>query len=267
MNGKSPDAFRTISEVADWLGVNTHVLRFWESKFSQVKPVKRAGGRRYYRPADMELLGGIQKLLHEDGMTIKGVQKVLRDQGVKAVCAMSKPVEEEDENVFATAPPAPAPAQEMESPTPSEQPSAPDLAAAADEPPSQPESDAAPEPEKPRQEEPSMPLFSHHTPSSAPGTPSAPTELSAENDQAPSTQESSETPEADIAAPPDSQAVPDSPAAAARPTAPVIAPLPARDIPLAEALAMLRPRQIAPEKLAPIFAGLVALRERMESHG
>ena len=59
---KSPDAFRTISEVADWLGVQAHVLRFWESRFTQVKPVKRAGGRRYYRPNDMRLLGGIKKL-------------------------------------------------------------------------------------------------------------------------------------------------------------------------------------------------------------
>ncbi|MFV0358826.1 MerR family transcriptional regulator [Tropicimonas sp.] len=92
MNEKAPNAFRTISEVADWLGVNTHVLRFWESKFSQVKPVKRAGGRRYYRPADMELLGGIRKLLHDDGMTIKGVQKILREQGVRAVAALSAPV-------------------------------------------------------------------------------------------------------------------------------------------------------------------------------
>ncbi|NRP11558.1 hypothetical protein XMM379_002533 [Aliiroseovarius sp. xm-m-379] len=89
MDKKSPDAFRTISEVADWLGVPTHVLRFWESRFSQVKPVKRAGGRRYYRPTDMALLGGIRKLLHEDGMTIRGVQKLLREQGVKHVAAMS----------------------------------------------------------------------------------------------------------------------------------------------------------------------------------
>ncbi|MEO1676540.1 MAG: MerR family transcriptional regulator [Pseudomonadota bacterium] len=89
---KSPDAFRTISEVADWLGVSAHVLRFWESKFSQVRPVKRAGGRRYYRVSDMELLGGIKKLLHEDGMTIKGAQKILREKGVKAVAAMSRPV-------------------------------------------------------------------------------------------------------------------------------------------------------------------------------
>lgn len=89
MDKKSPDAFRTISEVADWLGVPTHVLRFWESRFSQVKPVKRAGGRRYYRPTDMELLGGIRKLLHEDGMTIRGVQKLLREKGVKHVAALS----------------------------------------------------------------------------------------------------------------------------------------------------------------------------------
>jgi DNA-binding transcriptional MerR regulator len=89
MDQKSPEAFRTISEVADWLGVPTHVLRFWESRFAQVKPVKRAGGRRYYRPTDMELLGGIRKLLHEDGMTIRGVQKLLREQGVKHVAALS----------------------------------------------------------------------------------------------------------------------------------------------------------------------------------
>lgn len=92
--GKSADAFRTISEVADWLGVPAHVLRFWESKFTQVKPVKRAGGRRYYRPADMKLLGGIRKLLHDDGMTIKGVQKVLRDQGVRHVAGLSHPVDD-----------------------------------------------------------------------------------------------------------------------------------------------------------------------------
>ncbi len=91
MDNKSPEAFRTISEVADWLGVPAHVLRFWESRFGQVKPVKRAGGRRYYRPSDMELLGGIRKLLHEDGMTIRGVQKLLRENGVRYVAAMSKP--------------------------------------------------------------------------------------------------------------------------------------------------------------------------------
>ncbi|MFV2003152.1 MAG: MerR family transcriptional regulator [Paracoccaceae bacterium] len=90
---KSPEAFRTISEVADWLDTPTHVLRFWESRFTQVKPVKRAGGRRYYRPRDMELLGGIKKLLHNDGMTIRGVQKLLREEGVRHVAVMSAPVE------------------------------------------------------------------------------------------------------------------------------------------------------------------------------
>lgn len=86
---KSADAFRTISEVAEWLETPAHVLRFWESKFTQVKPVKRAGGRRYYRPGDMELLGGIKQLLHEEGMTIKGVQKLLRERGPGHVSALS----------------------------------------------------------------------------------------------------------------------------------------------------------------------------------
>ena len=86
---KAPDAFRTISEVADWLETPAHVLRFWESKFSQVKPVKRAGGRRYYRRNDMLLLGGIKRLLHHDGLTIKDVQKLLRDKGSKHVAALS----------------------------------------------------------------------------------------------------------------------------------------------------------------------------------
>ncbi|WP_171129951.1 MULTISPECIES: MerR family transcriptional regulator [unclassified Ruegeria] len=94
---KSPDAFRTISEVADWLGVQAHVLRFWESKFTQVKPVKRAGGRRYYRPNDMRLLGGIKKLLHEDGITIKGAQRILREQGVAHVAALSPPLDDGSE--------------------------------------------------------------------------------------------------------------------------------------------------------------------------
>ena len=95
MPDKSPDAFRTISEVADWLGVQPHVLRFWESKFSQVRPVKRAGGRRYYRPNDMLLLGGIRKLLHEDGLTIKGAQKILREEGMSYVARMSQPLDPE----------------------------------------------------------------------------------------------------------------------------------------------------------------------------
>ena len=91
---KSPDAFRTISEVADWLGTPTHVLRFWESRFTQVKPVKRAGGRRYYRPKDMALLGGIKKLLHDDGMTIRGVQKMLREKGIGHVEQYSRSLDD-----------------------------------------------------------------------------------------------------------------------------------------------------------------------------
>ncbi len=86
---KSADAFRTISEVSELLQTPAHVLRFWESRFSQVKPVKRAGGRRYYRPADLALLGGIKRLLHDDGMTIRGVQKVLREHGVRHVASLS----------------------------------------------------------------------------------------------------------------------------------------------------------------------------------
>jgi DNA-binding transcriptional MerR regulator len=86
---KSPDAFRTISEVADHLDTPAHVLRFWESRFPQIRPVKRAGGRRYYRPNDVALLTGIKRLLHEEGMTIRGVQKILREQGVRHVAALS----------------------------------------------------------------------------------------------------------------------------------------------------------------------------------
>ncbi|HJN04036.1 MAG TPA: MerR family transcriptional regulator [Alphaproteobacteria bacterium] len=81
---KAPGAFRTISEVATELEVPQHVLRFWESKFTQVKPLKRGGGRRYYRPEDVELLRRIRALLYDDGYTIKGVQKLLRENGRKA---------------------------------------------------------------------------------------------------------------------------------------------------------------------------------------
>ncbi len=82
---KSESAFRTISEVADMLDVQQHVLRFWETKFSQVRPLKRGGGRRYYRPEDVELLKSIHHLLYTEKYTIKGVQKLLREQGKKAV--------------------------------------------------------------------------------------------------------------------------------------------------------------------------------------
>ncbi len=86
---KSPDAFRTISEVAEVLETPAHVLRFWETRFPQIRPVKRAGGRRYYRPSDVALLTGIKRLLHDEGLTIRGVQKILRDQGVRHVAGLS----------------------------------------------------------------------------------------------------------------------------------------------------------------------------------
>jgi DNA-binding transcriptional MerR regulator len=82
---KAPDAFRTISEVADELDLPQHVLRFWESRFPHIKPMKRGGGRRYYRPDDVDLLRGIRHLLYGDGYTIRGVQRILREQGVRIV--------------------------------------------------------------------------------------------------------------------------------------------------------------------------------------
>ncbi|MEO0912001.1 MAG: MerR family transcriptional regulator [Pseudomonadota bacterium] len=86
---KSSEAFRTISEVAEILDVPAHVLRFWESRFTQIKPIKRGGGRRYYRPQDIDLLSGIQNLLYNDGLTIKGVQKQLKEQGVRQIAALT----------------------------------------------------------------------------------------------------------------------------------------------------------------------------------
>ncbi len=112
---KSEGAFRTISEVATDLDVPQHVLRFWESKFSQVRPLKRGGGRRYYRPEDVVLLRRIRTLLYDDGLTIKGVQKLFRDHGVKAVVepkAMpvpGTPVNREQQTALAAAPAGPSP--------------------------------------------------------------------------------------------------------------------------------------------------------------
>jgi len=87
---KSPEAFRSISEAANDLDLPQHVLRFWESRFTQLKPVKRAGGRRYYRPEDLDLLRGIRSLLYSDGLTIKGVQKLLKDRGVRHVAEIGR---------------------------------------------------------------------------------------------------------------------------------------------------------------------------------
>ena len=82
---KAPDAFRTISEVADELDIPQHVLRFWETRFTQIKPMKRSGGRRYYRPDDVDLLKGIRRLLYGEGYTIRGVQRILKEHGIKSV--------------------------------------------------------------------------------------------------------------------------------------------------------------------------------------
>ncbi len=114
---KAPDAFRTISEVAEALHTPAHVLRFWESKFSQIKPVKRAGGRRYYRPDDIALLAGIKHLLHEQGLTIKGAQKLLRENGVKHVASLvGSPIPTEEADTVA--------ASTIETPPPTSEPEA-----------------------------------------------------------------------------------------------------------------------------------------------
>ena len=93
---KGPDAFRTISEVAEDLDLPQHVLRFWETRFAQIKPLKRGGGRRYYRPDDIDLLRGIRQLLYGDGYTIRGVQQILREQGVRHVQAIGRAAESEE---------------------------------------------------------------------------------------------------------------------------------------------------------------------------
>jgi len=118
---KSPEAFRTISEVADAMDLPQHVLRFWETRFPQIRPLKRAGGRRYYRPDDVERLRLIKRLLYDEGYTIKGVQKLFKEQGVQALTAGSY----EPRFSFVAAegeggpPPAPPPAG-AEPPTPAE---------------------------------------------------------------------------------------------------------------------------------------------------
>ncbi len=90
MTDKAPEAFRTISEVAEQLDVPQHVLRFWETRFSQIRPMKRGGGRRYYRPEDVDLLKGIRTLLYGEGYTIRGAQKILKDNGVAHVVGIGR---------------------------------------------------------------------------------------------------------------------------------------------------------------------------------
>ncbi len=105
LDNKSPDAFRTISEVAEDLDIPQHVLRFWETRFSQIKPLKRGGGRRYYRPDDVALLKGIRRLLYGEGYTIKGLQRILKEQGPRYVQAIGRGGEITGGNA-----PAPSPA-------------------------------------------------------------------------------------------------------------------------------------------------------------
>jgi len=90
---KGPEAFRSISEAAEELGVPQHVLRFWETKFSFIRPMKRAGGRRFYRPYDIAVLAQVRRLLHDEGYTIKGVQKLHREQGLKRLLTLSADAE------------------------------------------------------------------------------------------------------------------------------------------------------------------------------
>lgn len=97
---KAPDAFRTISEVADDLDIPQHVLRFWETRFAQIKPMKRSGGRRYYRPDDVNLLRGIRRLLYGEGYTIRGVQRILREHGIKAVQSLTDEVTGQTSAIF-----------------------------------------------------------------------------------------------------------------------------------------------------------------------
>jgi DNA-binding transcriptional MerR regulator len=122
-SAKSPEAFRTISEAADVLDLPQHVLRFWETRFSQIKPMKRSGGRRYYRPSDIALLQGIRHLLYDEGYTIKGVQRILREQGIAHVVSFA------DQTV--AGPPANPPAAR---PVPAPQPVAPTIGPAPDPP-------------------------------------------------------------------------------------------------------------------------------------
>ncbi len=116
VGGKGPDAFRTISEVAEDLGLPQHVLRFWETRFPQIRPIKRGGGRRYYRPGDVDLLRGVKQLLYGEGYTIRGVQRILREQGGRKL-AQAAGLRIEPDAVLARAEPAvAAPGPEMWAP-------------------------------------------------------------------------------------------------------------------------------------------------------
>lgn len=141
MIDKAPDAYRTISEVADDLDLPQHVLRFWETKFSQIRPLKRGGGRRYYRPDDVELLKSIRHLLYNQGYTIKGVQRILKENGPKAVQAILHAPQQDDASDDETydavdepiaAPPPPAQPVERSTAAPAQPTAAPNYRAPID---------------------------------------------------------------------------------------------------------------------------------------
>lgn len=134
LDNKSPDAFRTISEVAEDLDIPQHVLRFWETRFSQIKPLKRGGGRRYYRPDDVALLKGIRRLLYGEGYTIKGLQRILKEQGPRYVQAIGRGGEIAGGNAPAPSPAAAHVAPARLEPMPAAQPMQHHHAAAASEP-------------------------------------------------------------------------------------------------------------------------------------
>ena len=96
---KSPEAFRTISEASEILSLPSHVLRFWESKFTQIKPLKRAGGRRFYRPNDILFIYGIKKLLHTDGLTINGVKRLIKENGINFIISIGKDIRDNNSNI------------------------------------------------------------------------------------------------------------------------------------------------------------------------
>jgi DNA-binding transcriptional MerR regulator len=138
-SAKSPEAFRTISEAADVLDLPQHVLRFWETRFSQIKPMKRSGGRRYYRPSDIALLQGIRHLLYDEGYTIKGVQRILREQGIAHVVSFA-------DQALTGAPANPPVPRPIPAPQPVAQAARPAPVAAQDSSPHMPQESARPDP-------------------------------------------------------------------------------------------------------------------------
>lgn len=284
---KSPDAFRTISEVAEHLQTPAHVLRFWESRFPQIRPVKRAGGRRYYRPSDVALLAGIRRLLHDEGLTIRGVQKILREQGVRHVSGLSDEEMEAADAAADTVDAAALPAAEVVwlHGTADDSPPV-DDAMLADE-----GLDAAPEaisdadlmatdlPADPAPAEEAGPAAMDAPDDAAPAAPADP-DLPGETDPEPAVQAAEPASaeaenEAGPAAPPPAVAPPlppdDLPLFATKaPPAAAIDPEPHADLPtLAARLRALSPGALADrqDQIGPLFDRLAGLRNRLAERG